>query len=66
MNDLTYTLPNDITEWYIKGTFTDDNGKNIYFEIPAVFNEDDTVNDVESVEKLQNFILQHNIKHLIG
>lgn len=48
--ELTY--PNNIDEWYVKGTIQDQFGEEIYTEIPGVFNEDGTCNIEQTQEKV--------------
>lgn len=48
--DIAY--PKNSTDWFAKGKL--DNG--IYFEIPAVFNEDGTCDIAATDERVQQFI----------
>ena len=49
-------MPKNQDEWYVKGTFTLENGSEIYFEMPAVFNEDGVIQEQSTLDKLNNFI----------
>lgn len=58
MTNLLYTLPSTIEDYYVTGNFTDINGNEVYFEIPAIFNEDDTCDEQSTIDKM-NTEIQH-------
>lgn len=46
---LTIHYPANVEEWYAKGTAEG----GIYFEVPAVFNDDGTCNESATLEKVE-------------
>ena len=60
IENLTYTLPTTVEDHYAIGSFTNDNGE-VYFEIPAIFNEDGTCDEQSTIEKM-NINIQHIYK----
>lgn len=61
MNNLTYTLPSNIKEWYIKGIVTLESGGLINFEIPGIFNKDGSLDEENSIAEIDKFIQIQNI-----
>lgn len=60
---LSYTLPKNKEEWYIKGnTVLTTTKESIYFEIPAVFLEDGTCDEETSITKMNDQIETINIR----
>ncbi len=59
IENLTYTLPTAVEEYYAIGTFTNETGE-VYFEIPAIFNEDGTCNEQSTIEKINTNIQRIN------
>lgn len=55
IENLTYTLPTTVEDHYAIGTFTNENGE-VYFEIPAIFNEDGTCDEQNTIEKINTNI----------
>lgn len=55
--DLTIYYPANIEEWYAKGTAVDPPAEDIYFEVPAVFNEDGTCNEPATFEKVEQYLI---------
>ena len=53
--NLTYTLPTTVEDHYAIGTFTNGNGE-VYFEVPAIFNEDGTCDEQSTTEKINSLI----------
>lgn len=62
MSNLTYTLPANKEEWYIKGNAILEDGSEIYFEIPAIFDENEDLLTEASIEKMQNYITYLNVR----
>ena len=46
---LTIHYPANVEEWYAKGTAEG----GVYFEVPAVFNDDGTCNESATLEKVE-------------
>ena len=55
IENLTYTLPTTVEDRYATGTFTNETGE-VYFEIPAIFNEDGTCNEQSTIEKINTTV----------
>jgi hypothetical protein len=55
IENLTYTLPTTVEDHYAIGTFTNESGE-VYFEIPAIFNEDGTCDEQRTIEKINTNI----------
>lgn len=52
--------PDNRTEWYAKGTAQLDGGTEVYFEVPAVFREDDTCDGAATLTKVEQFLVLEN------
>lgn len=50
---LTIHYPANVEEWYAKGTTEG----GIYFEVPAVFNDDGTCNESATLEKVEQYLI---------
>ena len=59
LHNCTWTMPININDWYIKGTFQNDADENVYFEIPGVFNEE-MPDENAMLERLLGFIEMQN------
>ena len=55
IENLTYTLPTSVEDYYAIGTFTNENGE-VYFEIPAIFNEDGICDEQLTIAKINTNI----------
>lgn len=53
---MTPIFPANKDEWYVKASFLLANGGEQQFEMPAVFNDDDTLNMTATQEKLDQTI----------
>lgn len=53
---MKFTYPANQQEWYAKGTAILDDGVEVYFEVPAIFNEDGTCNVAETQQKVATFL----------
>lgn len=56
----TPTIPADTDEWYCKGTFIDESGDELYYEVPAIFDANGNINVDKTIEKVYSFIRNHN------
>ena len=52
MRELSYTLPNTREDHYAKGNYGE-----IYFEVPAIFNEDGTCDEPATIQKIQTDVV---------
>ena len=59
---LELTYPVNKAEWYAKGTVVLNNGDRTYFEVPAVFNLDETCDEPATFEKVEAFIVYLNTR----
>lgn len=54
---LTIYYPANTEEWYAKGTAIDPPTEDIYFEVPAVFNEDGTCDEPATLYKVEQYLI---------
>ena len=54
---LTIYYPASIEEWYAKGTAVDPPTEDIYFEVPAIFNDDGTCDEPATLEKVEQYLI---------
>lgn len=54
---LTIYYPANVEEWYAKGTAVDPPTEDIYFEVPAIFNEDGTCDEPATLEKVEQYLI---------
>lgn len=58
IQEITYDLPKDKEEYYVKGKMLYDDGNFTVFEVPAVFREDDSL-DVDLTEQKVQMAIEY-------
>ena len=53
IKNITQTLPSSKEEKYVNGNIEFDDGSSVVFQIPAEFNEDGTLNEEYTKEKIE-------------
>lgn len=53
---LTIYYPANPEEWYAKGTAVDPPTENVYFEVPAIFNENGTCDEPATLAKVEDYL----------